>query len=225
MTIYLFTGTPGSGKSLHVAELIYWSVKLKRPVIANFEINDTVFKDASSFTYADDDVLSPEFLERYAMDYWNGKRIKEGAIKLYIDECSLMFNARDWSRSDRKAWVRFFQLHRKLGYDIYLITQFDTMIDKQVRALVEYEVKHRKVNNVGWVGRTFGLLAFGRPIICAVTYWYAQKMRLSSEFMLGKKRYYRLYDSYRLFQDVKGASPSRSSAESAKKITEIRKSA
>lgn len=225
MTIFLYTGTPGSGKSLHVAELIYYAVKLKRPVIANFEINESMFRDSSSFTYADDDELTPEFLEQYALDYWKGRRVKEGTLKLYIDECSLMFNARDWSRSDRKSWVRFFQLHRKLGYDIYLITQFDTMIDKQVRALVEYEVKHRKVNNVGWVGRLFGLLAFGRPIVCAVTYWYAQKMRLSAEWMLGRKKYYRLYDSYRLFQDVQGEPASRSSAERAKKITEIRKSA
>ena len=37
--IYLYTGTPGSGKSLHLAEAIYKSLRRGQPVIANFEIN------------------------------------------------------------------------------------------------------------------------------------------------------------------------------------------
>ena len=37
--IKLFSGTPGSGKSLHTAEKIYYALRAGRPVIANFDIN------------------------------------------------------------------------------------------------------------------------------------------------------------------------------------------
>ena len=37
--IYLYSGTPGSGKSLHTASVIYWTLKRGVPVIANFAIN------------------------------------------------------------------------------------------------------------------------------------------------------------------------------------------
>ena len=37
--IYMYTGTPGSGKSYHVAKEIYWNLRHGRNVIANFDIN------------------------------------------------------------------------------------------------------------------------------------------------------------------------------------------
>ena len=37
--IYLYTGTPGSGKSYHVARDIYFFLHYGRNVIANFDIN------------------------------------------------------------------------------------------------------------------------------------------------------------------------------------------
>lgn len=199
MTIYLYTGTPGSGKSIHQAIDIYYAVKMRRPVIANFEINTDLFRHPESFHYVENDKLNAKMLEEFALQYWDGKTPKEGAIRLYIDECSLMFNAREWNARGRKDWIRFFQLHRKLGYEIFLIAQFDTMIDKQVRALIEYEVKHRKVNNVGWVGKLAGLFMFGKPLVCAVTYWYGQRMRLGAEWLIGRKKWFRLYDTYKIF--------------------------
>lgn len=73
------------------------------------------------------------------------------------------------------------------------------MIDKQIRSVIEYEVSHRKVNVVGLFGKCVGALALGHPVICAVTYWYGQKMRLASEWMLGTRKYYRLYDTFKMF--------------------------
>ena len=37
--ILLYSGTPGSGKSLHVAERLYHLLRAGRPVICNFNIN------------------------------------------------------------------------------------------------------------------------------------------------------------------------------------------
>lgn len=42
--IYLYSGTPGSGKSLHQASDIYYDLKYNRPVITNYPININIFK-------------------------------------------------------------------------------------------------------------------------------------------------------------------------------------
>ena len=42
--IDLYTGTPGSGKSLHCAKEIYNRLSRGKGVIANFDINLTIFK-------------------------------------------------------------------------------------------------------------------------------------------------------------------------------------
>lgn len=200
--ITLYTGTPGSGKSYHQAESIYYAMKLGIPVVANFAIHKEVInsKHDTPYYYLPDDDMCPERLVAIANELKNERGLtKEGAIRLYIDECGIYFNARNWNDSSRKQWVQFFLQHRKLKYDIFLVTQFDSMIDKQIRSLVEYEVKHRNVNNVGWFGRLVSLLFFGHPVFAEVTYWYPLSQRLSASFTVGRSRVYRIYDTDVIF--------------------------
>lgn len=199
MTIYLYTGTPGSGKSLHMAKKIYWDVKLKRPTICNFDINTAMFKDARSFTKVENNELTPEYLMKYAQKYFLTQKFKEGTIKLFIDEAQVIFGNRDWRAKDRQSWITFFQLHRKFGYDVYIVAQNHEMIDKQIRSLVEYQVMHRKLNNSGLVGFLASVVFLGHPVVCAVESWYGMRMRLSSEWMIGTKKYYELYDTLKVF--------------------------
>ena len=42
--IYFYSGTPGSGKSLHVAQDIYQYLQRGKNVIANFDINEKAVK-------------------------------------------------------------------------------------------------------------------------------------------------------------------------------------
>lgn len=195
--ITIMTGTPGSGKSLNMAKSIYWRVRFGKPVVANFEVNGDMFRDDSSFVYLPNEELNPDALERIAREYFADHEFGEGKIHLYIDECQLIFNSRTWSKNSE--WIRFFSQHRKLGYDVFLVAQYDEMVDKQIRTLIEYQVHHRKVNNVGLFGKLVSLFALGHPVVVAVRTWYGQKLRLDSEWMLGTKKYYRLYDTYKLF--------------------------
>ena len=96
MTIFLFSGTPGSGKSVHQAMIVYYAVKLGKPVIANYEINTDLFEDASSFTYLPNEYMTPDSLEEYARWYFQDHEFGEGKIKVFIDEAQIKFNARDW---------------------------------------------------------------------------------------------------------------------------------
>ncbi|MGN0280032.1 MAG: zonular occludens toxin domain-containing protein, partial [Lachnospiraceae bacterium] len=139
--IYLYSGTPGSGKSLHMAMNIYWWVRAGKPCICNFAIASNKIKHSKQqeFYFVPDEKLTPSYLIDFGMEYTKKKgRVKEGSIMLVIDEAQRLFNARDWGQRGRGEWNTFFQLHRHLGYDVYLIAQYDRMLDRQIRALVEY---------------------------------------------------------------------------------------
>ena len=126
---------------MHTAEVLYWWIKAGKPAIGNININLDMIptKKEKRYTYKRNDQLTPDFLISYAKDFSKGRSVKEDSLLLVIDECQLMFNARDWNAKGRAAWLEVFTLHRHLGYRIILIAQFDRMIDRQVRSLIEYE--------------------------------------------------------------------------------------
>ena len=209
--IYLYTGTPGSGKSLHCAREIYSRINRGQSVIANFDINLSVFKSKrrrrlGNFVYVDNCELSPDLLMEYAVTYHkrntNG-HITEGQTLLVIDEAQILFNSRDWQAKERMAWATFFSQHRKYGYTVILITQFDRLLDRQIRCLVEYQVIHRKISNFQFIGMLLGLL-FGGNIFIAITTWYGVNEKVGSEIFVLRQKYSALYDSYKIFNPQTG---------------------
>ena len=83
--------------------------------------------------------------------------------------------------SNRAEWCTFFTQHRKYGYTVILVSQFDRLIDRQIRSLIEYEYKHRKINNYKAFGAVLGLFS-GGALFVAVIYWYGVKERVGAEF-------------------------------------------
>ena len=196
--ISLYSGTPGSGKSLHCARtIINWS-RLGYPVVGNFPVDLAKYKRAD-FTYCPNDQMKPDFLVKLSQEKV-GSKPKEGSILLVIDECQLLFNAREWQQSGRAQWLSFFTQHRKLGYDIILIAQFDRMVDRQIRSLIEHEYIHRKMSNFGWQGKALSLI-FGGKTFIAVKMWYPLHERLGSEIFHARKWMYSVYDTYAAFDD------------------------
>ena len=198
--ITLYSGTPGSGKSLHTARRIYYSCKFGKTVIGNFEIDKGKLKGKGEYYYINNAHLTPDVLIKYSGIFFGGKRVKEGSILLIIDECQLLFNAREWNKKGRDNWLSFFTQHRKYGYDIILVAQFDRMVDRQIRSLIEYEFIHRKINNIGKWGKIFSLIAMGNLFV-SVEYYYPLKERLGSEFFKAHKKFYSLYDTFNSFQN------------------------
>ncbi len=201
--IYLFSGTPGSGKSLHQARLVYnWVNVLNNPCICNYEINTNMIKEKNrkNFVYVDNEKLTPEFLMKFSREFFKDHKFKEGKIRCFIDESQLLFNAREWDAKGRKQWTSFFTQHRKFGYDIYLIAQFDRMLDRQIRSLIEYEIIHRKISNFGWVGKLLSLIVGGKLFV-SVLVWYPLKEKISSEFFVYRKKWSNFYDSYLDFSE------------------------
>lgn len=93
--IFLYSGTPGSGKSLHVAERLYHLLRAGRPTVCNFPINLNRIpkKKRDLFCYKSNLEITPEFLIEFSQKHFQGKKVKEGSLLLVIDECQLMFNA------------------------------------------------------------------------------------------------------------------------------------
>lgn len=143
--------------------------------------------------------LDPDGLVAFSRTYFAGRPCKEDSILLVIDEAQLLFNARDWSVRGRDRWNWFFTMHRHFGFFIILCAQFDRMLDRQVRGLIEYEYIHRKVNNMGWKGVFLScLLLSPTNLFVKVKIWYPMKEKVGSEFFQCRKRYYSIYDTFAL---------------------------
>ena len=217
--IQIYTGTPGSGKSLHMAKDICDALeKTDCEVLANFTISQydksgkKVFKDEqfSRFHYVSDDELKPSYLINFAENYWaeHDRNINhnkyEQQIRLYIDEAQQHFNSRDWQKNNtckiKDKWTWFFSVHRHFGFKITLCSQLLSNLDKQVRGVIEYELHHRKLANMGAGGAFFNLLFGGNMYLC-VCCWAPMHMKISQSFFRYKDKFGNLYDTHAMFCD------------------------
>lgn len=199
--ISIFTGLPGSGKSLHSARVIRRYLRRRKPVFCNFPINgDSLGCDGweDCFHYRSNDDLDPAELVAFSKSRFADGRPVEDDILLVVDEAQLVFNSRNWNDSRRMDWLLFFSQHRHFGYRVVLVAQDAQMIDKQFRALIEYEHNHRKMANFGTIGAVFTL--FGLiPLFQDAQYMFQTETRIGTNWFVPSKRLYSLYDSYRLF--------------------------
>lgn len=171
--IEIFTGTVGSGKSYHalVRGLNKVNCIPERYVIANFPIKYKNKKERKRWIYTENDYLTVDYLIEQSFKL--GLYGNEGKGLIIIDEAGVMFNSRDWqiAGNKRKEWIKFFSQSRKFGYDVIMIAQDMRMIDRQIRALAEFEVKHVKANNYG----LFKILPI--TVFLYVTYWMAGRFK------------------------------------------------
>lgn len=210
--IYFYSGTPGSGKSLHVAKDIVNKLTVKKQnVISNIKIDLEGVRSVSLFKpkvesmgkfFFIDNTVEPSYFYKYAEEH-HVKGV-EGQTLIVFDEAQMLFSPtviklkQQEDKTFRAKWLEFFTQHRHLGFNIIIISQFDRLIDPQIRCLFEYNIIHRKVNNfkIGWICSLLKISVF-----CAINYWYGVKERMGCEFYLYQKKYSKIYDSYKLFDE------------------------
>ncbi len=224
--VYFYSGTPGSGKSYHVAEDIRKALMRGKYVFSNFPVNlelvppdrrgffihlDNAELRISSFRHyikyprkiADFSYLSGfvGFAQQFLNRNSKGQIIERQAL-IVLDEAQELFNPREWNRNDRLAWIEFFRLHRHIGYDIIVVSQDNVAIDKQIRGIFQTEVLHknlRNYNSFAW----FLSLIFGGNFFVRIYRNYAQRIRKDSvikkELRKPKKKIYDFYDTTMLF--------------------------
>lgn len=205
--IELYTGTPGSGKSLHAAaDIKYWVENKREPVICNFNINNSLLRQKGRgqiITIKNSDIKDKPEIFKDISDIYKKKLginyIKEDTILIILDESQLLYNSRSWNDKSRSKWISFFSQHRKLGFKIIMIAQYAEMIDKQIRALVEFEYSHRKVKNISKSAAMLNIVS-GGGLHVAVKYYAPFSEKVDQKFFKGNRILYSLYDSYTLFE-------------------------
>lgn len=201
--IWLYYGTGGSGKSLDMANDVMVKIRRRHQnVIANFPCNlELLYRNSKNhglFYFFDNDFMTVKNLIAYAKKFH--KRGVEGQTLLCIDECQFFFDPRDNKRRDRRAWLKFFTQHRKLGFNVILTTPALSLIDRQILGCVEYTVRHRKANNGGIIGHLIPVSLF-----CAITRWNGvngSEGIVERRFFKYSKTVSNIYDSYRFFGDA-----------------------
>lgn len=208
MTIEFLAGTPGSGKSYHALEMIIDALEAGKHVIANFPLNFTqkMVRDglADRFMYIPDEFLMGEngmaLLWKISAEIIDDGKARffmrgEGVCLVVIDECGNYFPSDESSSPIQKLWKLFLRQHRKMGFDIALISQGMDDINRTIKSLVEYEISHRKANRVApfkWLPWTFFFY---------VRYWRSDRKRqlLNSTSSIYVKKFAALYDTNMMF--------------------------
>lgn len=205
MSIEVYTGFVGSGKSFAATALgcqIADAPLGNTWVVANFPIKPkkrwfSKKEKKSRWIFKDNEELTVDFLVKESLARgWNKK---EGSCLVIFDEASIPFNARSYSSRDRMDWIKFLTQSRKFGYDFIFITQDSRMLDKQIRSLCEYEVVHKKMNNMfalSW------LSMFKITLFAGVKYWNGTSARYTKgqlKLTLYRKSIANRYDSLKLF--------------------------
>lgn len=164
-------GTPGSGKSATAVAMAIKHLRQGGVVAANFSLvdgwsdviakqsfvnkifDDRRYKKSSSlwerfFVVDSLDAIMKVKPKELSVDGWenNDDKYREGYGLLLLDEAQLIFNSRDWRGNF--SWIEFFTQHRKLGWNVLLISHSIDMIDSQIRHLIEYESRYRNLQKV-----------------------------------------------------------------------------
>lgn len=131
VSITIYSGKPGSGKSLKLADIIVgllarnekWFAKtgVKRKLLTNIKVSDAVKQQYEGFI---EEWTEPEML------------IKQTQCDIIWDEIATHLDSTQWANVPLDL-KRFLQQHRKRGIDIYGTTQSFGMVDISMRRLVD----------------------------------------------------------------------------------------
>jgi hypothetical protein len=138
MPIYCVTGKLGSGKTLiAVGKALDYAAQGRR-VVANFHIDTAPACRSidSKLSNAVITVIPPRPTSDDLRALGRGGETEDTAGLLILDECAVFLNSRDWNSADRKGVVDWFLHARKLKWDVLLIVQHQSMLDKQVREAI-----------------------------------------------------------------------------------------
>lgn len=190
--IDLYLGSVGSGKSYHALKEGIEKTKQRGGfVVANFPIKARNEKEKERWIYLED--FSPKDLIKLSIE--RGSFGKEGRALVIVDEAGIKFNSRDWqvNPNERKEWIKFLSQSRKFGYDIILVAQDERMVDRQIRKLAEYNVKHIKLRNYKWMK----LLPW--QIFAVIRFWNGATFKGQVSFLFFNPFLAKRYDTMKLF--------------------------
>ena len=197
--LQLYTGTPGSGKSYHAVREGLWQARRKL-VVANFAVsNAPELRQLENGRWvgwmhiSDDDMSVGAMIGIY--DKYLREIHRESSALWIMDEAQRKFNTREWNQPERKDWVTFASLHRHLGFDGILVVQDLSLLDGQMGAMCQEQMRHRRVNR----HMPFKWVPFMPPVFATVTYQMHTKLKGELGLLFLKKKVAARYDSLQVF--------------------------
>lgn len=151
MAIYMVEGKLGSGKSLIAVSKMRDAMRDGLRVATN--LNLFVEKLLPGWSKYDRAIRLPDWPSVADLNYIGRgsdslDESKFGA--LVLDELGTWLNARAWGDKGRQALIDWLLHSRKLGWNVYLIAQNVSMLDKQIRdALTEFRVICKRTDRIG----------------------------------------------------------------------------
>ncbi len=222
--ISLWTGTPGSGKSLHCVHEVRDDLRFGKNVISTCFIDtsycfmnplqELIFKFSKgkvhlynedprekNFYYVPIEEITPEYLYKFAaLHHVFGK---EYQTTLILDECVAIFSPTVIGEQTQRwnEWDTFFRKHRHLGFNVILIPQSKKLISRKVIEYCEFEVKHFNRKNHGNFGFILSLL-FGSLFSYSVCWRGTHDKPIEQRFFRYKRLYGSMYNSYSMFDST-----------------------
>lgn len=142
MPVYSVEGKLGTGKTKFCVWMAQNALLAGRRVASNVDLKTEVLTPYSRSTYVrvPDKPSEVDFL---AMGHGNPESYDEDRNGvLILDELGTWLNSRTFQDKSRSGVIDWLIHARKHGWDVYLIVQDASMIDKQVReALIEYQCR------------------------------------------------------------------------------------
>ncbi len=165
MALIVVTGPMGAGKSYYAVRKAAEALESGRFVITNFRMTPDWHEKVVDhhplrwLMPGRRRALKAEWARRVLVvkDLDELRRVRlagegEGRGIAIIDEGHVFMNAREWRDGNRKDIVDWMSATRKLGLDVYLITQDKESVDRQVRDRLTYHVTLRNLRQFKVLG-------------------------------------------------------------------------
>lgn len=154
MPVYLLTGRLGSGKSLAATGRAEEYLAQGRRVVSNYWLDIAPrARPGSKLACAVVEVIPDRPTADVLWALGRGGPSEERAGLLLLDECATWLNSRAWNAQERQKLIDWFLHSRKLKWDVILICQHQSALDKQVREMIcEYLVTCRRLDRFKFLG-------------------------------------------------------------------------
>lgn len=137
IVIYVLVGPVGAGKSLMATQRIKDYAEQGRRIAANYHIDfgSAAQRRRSWLSAASCTVLSSKVTAEELNMLGSGGPTEDKAGLLVLDEAGTFLNARTWDAPGREGILKWLRLSRKKHWDVVLIVQVLSSLDKRKRSL------------------------------------------------------------------------------------------
>lgn len=207
MAVYIVTGKLGSGKTLACVGKIRDYLAKDRPVATNLDIymEKMCSPDSRKTLIRLPDHPTADDMHRLGRGNDTPDETTNGLIVL--DECGTWLNSRNYGDKDRQKLIDWALHSRKHGWDLMLIVQDVSIIDKQIRDTIsEMVVTCRRLDRipipfVSWFLSAFEInLRLPKVHVGIVRYGVERTSLTVDRWVYRAKDLYHVYDTRQVFR-------------------------